>query len=71
MCWLILYSSGDNIDVENDDDNKSGGSIEGQDIKTCKVEEAILLSLSLSYSDNDKIFVCDSKPSSCPAYTFY
>ena len=54
-CWLILYG---------------GSSIEGQDVKTSKVEEAMLLSLSLLYSDNN-ISVCDSRPSSCPAYIFY
>jgi len=39
-------------------------------VKTSKVEEAVLLSLSLLYSD-DKISICDSRLSSCPAYTFY
>jgi len=32
--------------------------------------EPVLISLSNSYSE-EEILVCDSRPSSCPAYTFY
>jgi len=51
-------------------DNESGGNVGGQDVKTGKVEETVLLLLSLLYS-NENISICDSRPSSCPAYMFY
>ena len=63
-CWLILYGGGDNVGVEG------GGSVGGQEVKTGIVKEAVLLSLLLSYSD-DNISVCDSRPSSCLAYMSY
>jgi len=64
-----LYSSGSDIDVKSNSDDEGGGSMEDQDVKTNKVEEAVLL--LLSYSNNNEISVCDSRPSSCPVYMFY
>ena len=32
--------------------------------------EPVLDSVSDSYSDDDSISICDSRPSSCPAYTY-
>jgi len=47
-----------------------GESIGGGDGKVYKERvEPILVSLSDSYSEDDSISVCDSRPSSCPAYT--
>jgi len=62
-----LYSSGGGGIVIVGVKNNGIGS---QDVKTSKVEETVLLSLSLSYSNND-ITIYDSRPSSCSAYTFY
>ena len=66
MCWLISYggSGGD------DSDDEGSRGVSSWEIKTGKVEKAMLLLLSLLYSDNN-ISVYDSRPSSCSAYTFY
>ena len=54
------------IDDGNDD---GGGGIGGDDIYRGRAEP-VLVSLSDSYSE-EKILVCDSRSSSCPAYTSY
>ena len=43
------------------------GSVGGEDVYNGRVEP-VLVSLSDSYSEDDSIFVCDSRLSSCPAY---
>ena len=48
-----------------DDD---GGGDGGDDVYKGKTEPA-LVSVSDSYSEDEIISVCDSRPSSCPAYT--
>jgi len=60
-----LYGSGGSVGVEGNGDDKSDGGIGGRNVKTGKVEEVILLSLSLLYSSNN-ISIC-----SCPIYTSY
>jgi len=65
-----LYCGGSGVGVESDGDNESSGSIGSQEVKTGKVKEAVLFSLSLLYSNNN-ISVCNSRFSSCPAYMFY
>ena len=52
-----------------DDDDDTGGGIDSDDIYNERVEP-MLVSLSNSYSE-DKILLCDSRPSSCITYTFY
>ena len=46
------------------DDDSSGG--DGDVYK--RRAEPVLVSLSISYSKDDSISVCDNRPSSCPAY---
>ena len=46
---------------EGDDDSSSGDVYKGR-------AEPMLVSLSVSYSEDDSISVCDSRPSSCSAY---
>jgi len=48
-----------------DDD---GGGDGGDDVYRGRAEP-VLDSVSDSYSEDDSISVCDSRPSSCPAYT--
>jgi len=67
----MVYSGGSvGVGVKGDGDNESSGGIGGQDVKTGKVKEAVLLLLLLLYP-NDDISVCDNKLSSCSAYTPY
>ena len=54
------------VDVGDDD---SGGSVEGDDMYKKRTEPVLVL-LSDSYPDNE-ISISDSRPSSCPVYTFY
>ena len=49
-------------------DVEGGGGVGGEDVYNGRVEP-VLVSLSDSYSEDDSISVCASKPSSCPAYT--
>ena len=49
-------------------DDDGGGSDGGDDVYNGRAEP-VLVSLSDSYSEDDSISVCDSRPSSCPAYT--
>jgi len=52
---------------EGDDD--SGGSDGGDGDVYKERAEPMLVSLSISYSEDNSISICDSRPSSCPAYT--
>jgi len=63
MLRVMYGSSGDKIGKD--------GNVGGQDVKTGKVEKAVLLSFLLLYSNNNKISVCDSRPSFCSIYMFY
>jgi len=47
---------------EGDDDSGDGDVYKRR-------AESVLVSLSDSYSEDDSISVCDSRPSSCPAHT--
>ena len=51
-----------------DSNDGSGGGEDGDDVYKGRTEPMLVL-LSDSYSDDDSILVCDSRPSSCPAYT--
>jgi len=51
-----------------EDDDDSSGSDGGDDIYRGRAEP-MLVSLSDSYSEDDSISVCDSRPFSCSAYT--
>ena len=42
--------------------------MDGDDVYNSKTEPA-LVSVSDLYSEDDSISICDSRPSSCPAYT--
>ena len=67
----MVYSGGGvGVGVKGDGNDENSGGIGGQDVKTGKVEEAVLLLLSLLYP-NDDISVCDNKLSSCSAYMSY
>ena len=50
-------------------DDDGGGSDGGDDVYKDNAEP-VLDSVSDSYSDDDSISICDSRPSSCPAYTY-
>jgi len=63
MLRVVYGGSGDEIGKD--------GDVRGQDVKTGKIEKAVLLSFLLLYSNDNKISVCDSRPSSCPTYMFY
>ena len=56
---------GESIDSIDDD---GGGGVGGDDVFSGKTEPA-LVSVSDSYSKDEIISVCDSRPSSSPAYT--
>jgi len=49
-------------------DDDSGGGDGGDDVYNGRAEP-VLVSLSDSYLDDDSLSVCDSRPSSSPAYT--
>ena len=49
-------------------DDGCGGGVGGDDVYRGRAEP-MLDSVSDSYSEDDSISVCDSRPSSCPAYT--
>jgi len=53
-----------------DDGDDNGGDIVGSDNMYRGRVEPVLVLLSDSYSE-EKISVCDSRLSSCPAYMFY
>jgi len=54
--------------MEKGDDDSSGGDGGDGDVYKGRAEP-VLVSLSDSYSKDDSISVCDSRPFSCPAYT--
>jgi len=56
-------------DTVDDGDDDSSSSVGRDDVYKGRAEPVLVL-LSNSYS-KEEILVCDSKPSSCPAYTFY
>ena len=62
---LMLYEGGKSM---GDGDDDCGGSEGGNDVYKSKTEP-ILVSVSNSYSEDEIIFVCGSRPSSSPAYT--
>ena len=68
--WLISYGSGGNVGVKCNGNDEGGRGVGGWDVKTSKVEKAVLLLLLLSYFDDD-ISVCDNRSSSCSVYMFY
>ncbi len=47
----------------------NGGGVGGDDIYKGKAKP-VLDSVSDLYSDDDSISICNSRPSSCPAYTY-
>jgi len=51
-----------------DSDDGGGSGKGGDDVYKGRTEPMLVL-LSDLYSDDDSISVCDSRPSSCPAYT--
>ena len=63
LFWLIL--GGESI---GDIGDEGGGGVGGDDVYTDKTEPMLVL-VSDSYSDDEIISICDSRPSSCPAYT--
>ena len=62
---LMLYEGGESM---KGGDNGCGGGVGGDDVYSGRAE-LMLDSVSDSYSEDDSISVCDSRPSSCPAYT--
>jgi len=52
------------------DGNDNGGGGEGSEDVYRGKAEPILISLSDLYSEDNSISVCDSRPSSCPIYTY-
>ena len=53
---------------EDGDDCDSSG-VGGEEVYSGNTEPA-LVSVSDSYSEDEIISICDSRPSSCPAYTY-
>jgi len=51
-----------------DRDDNGGGGVRDEDVYNGRAEP-VLVSLSDSYSEEDSISVCDSRLSSCSAYT--
>jgi len=51
------------------DDVDRGGGVGGDDVYSGKTKPA-LVSVSDSYSEDEIILICDSRLSSCPAYTY-
>jgi len=49
-------------------DDDCGDGVGSEEVYSRRAEP-VLVSLSDSYSEDDSISVCDSKPSSSPAYT--
>ena len=62
---LMWYEGGESI---GEGDIDCGGSVGGEDVYNGKTEPALVLVLD-SYSEDKIISVCDSRPSSSPAYT--
>jgi len=51
-----------------DVDDGGGGGVRGEDVYSGNAEP-VLDSVSDSYSEDEIILICDSRPSSSPAYT--
>ena len=51
-----------------DDVDDGGGGVGGEDVYSGKTEP-VLVSVSDSYSEDEEISVCGSRPSSSPTYT--
>ena len=51
-----------------DKDDDGGGGVGDEDVYNGKTKP-VLVSVSDLYSEDEEIFVCDSGPSSSPAYT--
>ena len=62
---IVLIGGGESIDDGDCDDGGGGG---GEDVYRDKAKP-VLVSVSDLYSKDNSISVCDSKPSSSPAYT--
>ena len=62
---LMLYEGGESM---KSGDDGCGGGEGGEDVYKGKTEPA-LVSVSDSYSEDEIISVCGSRPSSSPAYT--
>jgi len=60
----MLYWGGESIGKGDD----KGGGVGGEDVYNGKTEP-VLVSVSDSYSEDEIISICDSRPSSSPAYT--
>ena len=63
-----MGQGGDESIEEDNDDSSGGGGGDGDDMYRGRTEP-MLVSLSDSYSEDDKISISDSRPFSCPAYT--
>ena len=50
-------------------DEDGGGGDRGDDVYKGRAKP-VLDSVSDSYSEDEIILICDSRPSSCPAYTY-
>jgi len=53
-----------------DGENNGGGDDSSEEVYNRSVEP-VLVSLSNSYSDENRFLVGDNRPSSCPVYTVY
>ena len=62
---LLWYEGDESIGIGDDG---CGGGEGGEDVYSGRAEP-MLDSVSDSYSEDDSISVCDSRPSFCPAYT--
>ena len=62
---LMLYEGSESM---GDGDDDCGGGEGGEDVYKGKTEPALVLVLD-SYSEDEIISVCSSRPSSSPAYT--
>ena len=62
---LMLYEGGESM---KSGDDGCGSGVGGDNVYRGRAEP-MLDSVSDSYSEDDSISVCDSRPSSCPAYT--
>ena len=63
---MLLQEGGESIGDGDDDDGGDGGG-GGEEVHNGSTEP-VLVSLSDLYSEDDSISVCDSRPSSSPAY---
>ena len=64
---MLLQEGGESIG-DGDDDGSDGSGGGGKEVYNGSTEP-VLVSLSDSYSEDDSILVCDSRPSLSPTYT--